>query len=165
VPITHDGVRWFVLALWVGCSLAGGVLAYRLTHRIWLALLVQALSFHMLDPLVDEPGHPISLVAALLAAFALVANLSGKKSTGFVQAILAGTLLGMLCMTKINLGLFAIAATGTAWIYCSPGDLFGRVLRWMAALLFGALGVVLVKPVWPSETRLGSWATARGGRQ
>jgi hypothetical protein len=153
-PITHDGIRWIVLVLWVGSSIAGGAIAYRLTHRIWVALLVQALSFHPLDGLADEPGHPISLVAALLAAFALVVNWPRENKVGRVQAILAGTILGMLCMTKINLGLFAVAAAGTAWVYCSPRDVFGRALRWIAALLFCSFAVVLVGPSWPPETRL-----------
>ena len=154
VPITHDGLRWLVLVLWVGSSLAGSVIAYRLTRRIWVALLVQALSFHMLHGLIAEPGHPISLVAALVAALALVVNSSRENKPGRVQAILAGTILGMLCMTKINLGLFAVAAAGTAWVYCSPRDGWGRALRWIAAFLFCSFAVVLVKPVWPPETRL-----------
>ena len=153
-PITHDGLRWIVLVLWVGSSLAGGVVAYRLTRRIWVALLVQAVSFYMLDGLADEPGHPVSLAAALLAAFALVVIWPRENKVGRVQAILAGTILGMLSMTKINLGLFAIAALGTAWVYCSPRDVFGHALRWIAAFLFCSLGVVLVRPFWPAETRL-----------
>jgi hypothetical protein len=154
VPMTHDGIRWIVLALWVGSSLAGSAIAYRLTHRIWVALLVQALSFQMLDPLADEPGHPISLVAALVAAFVLVVNSSRKDKVDRVRAILAGTILGMLIMTKINLGLFAVAAAGTAWVYCSPRDVFGQSLRWITAFIFCSLAVVLVRPVWPPETRL-----------
>jgi hypothetical protein len=154
VPITHDGIRWVVLVLWVGSSLAGSAIAYRLTRRVWVALLVQALSFQMLDPLADEPGHPISLVAALMAAFALVVNSRRGEKGDRVRAILTGTILGMLIMTKINLGLFAIAAAGTAWVYCSPRDVFGKSLRWITAFLFCSLAVVLVRPVWPPETRL-----------
>jgi hypothetical protein len=174
-PITHDGIRWIVLVLWVGSSLAGSAIAYRLTKRIWVALLVQALSFHMLDALAEEPGHPISLVAVLLAALALGLNWPRKNRVGRVQAILAGTILGMLCMTKINLGVFAVAAVGTAWIYCSPRDLWGRRLRWITAFLFCSLGVLLVKPYWPLETRflflalflctlLAGLISARGGK-
>lgn len=153
VPMTHDGLRWMVLVIWVGSSLAGSAIAYRLTRRIWVALFVQALSFHMLHRLIAEPGHPISLVAALVAALALVVNSPRENEPGRVQAILAGTILGMLCMTKINLGLFAVAAAGTAWIYCSPRDVLGRALRWLAAFLFCSLAVVLVQPAWPPETR------------
>jgi hypothetical protein len=154
VPMTHDGIRWVVLVLWVGSSLAGSAIAYRLTRSIWVAFLVQALSFQMLDPLADEPGHPISLVAALVAAFALIVNSPREDKMGRVRAILAGTILGMLIMTKINLGLFAVAAAGTAWVYCSPRDVFGQSLRWITAFLFCALALVLVRPVWPAETRL-----------
>jgi hypothetical protein len=154
VPITHDGIRWIVLVLWVVSSLAGSVIAYRLTRRIWVALLIQALSFQMLDPLADEPGHPISLVAVLVAVFALVMNSPREDKVGRVRAILAGTILGMLIMTKINLGLFTVAAAGTAWVYCSPRDVFGQWLRWITAFLFCSLAVVLVRPVWPPEMRL-----------
>ena len=85
VPITHDGLRWIVLVLWVGSSLAGSAIAYRLTRRIWVALLVQALSFQMLDPLAEEPGHPVSLVAALVAAFALVVNSPREDKVGRIN--------------------------------------------------------------------------------
>jgi len=153
-PITHDGIRWIVLVLWVGSSLAASAIAYRMTHRIWVALLVQALSFHMLDALAEEPGHPISLSVALLATLALVVNSWRENKAGRAQGLLAGTILGMVSMTKINLGLFAIAAVGTAWVYCSPRDVFGRALRWITAFLFCSLSVVLVRSSWPSDTRL-----------
>lgn len=153
VPISHDGVRWIVLVLWVGSSVAAGALAYRFAQRVWVALLVQAVSFHMLEALVGEPGHPISLAVGLLAALALVGNSLRESMEGRAQAILMGTILGLLAMTKINLGLFAIAAVGTAWVYCSPPDLFGRLLRWTAAVFFGVLGVLLVKPPWSPDMR------------
>lgn len=174
-PITHDGIRWIVLVLWVGSSLASGVVAYRLTRRIWVALLVQAFSFHMLDALAEEPGHPISLVAGLLAALALVVNRPRENEAGRVQAILSGTILGMLCMTKINLGLFAVAALGTAWVYCSPRNVFGRAARWITAFLFCSFTGLLAKPYWPPETRfvfitvflctlIAALVSARGGK-
>jgi hypothetical protein len=153
VPITHDSIRLIVLVFWVGSSIAAAVLAYRITQRVWVALLVQAICFHALETLVGEPGHPISLAVGLLAALALAGNSLPESLERRGQAILMGTILGLLAMTKINLGLFAIAAVGTAWVYCSPPDLFGRLLRWTAAVSFGALGVLLVKPPWPPETR------------
>lgn len=153
VPITQDGIRLIVLVFWVSSSVAAGALAYRIAQRVWVALLVQAVSFHVLDPLVWEPGHPISLVAVLLAALALVANSLRENKENRAAAILMGTILGLLTMTKINLGVFAIAAIGTAWVYCSPPDLLGRRLRWTVAFFFGALGALLVKPAWPPEQR------------
>src|SRR4051794_27818589 len=38
VPITHDGVRWITLVFWIGSSFSAGMLAFRVTHRIWTAL-------------------------------------------------------------------------------------------------------------------------------
>ena len=153
VPISHDGIRLVVLVFWVGGSVAAGALAYRVAQKVWVALLVQAVCFHVLDPLVWEPGHPISLVAVLLVALALAANSLRENKENRAAAILMGTILGLLTMTKINLGVFAIAAIGTAWVYCSRPDLLGRVLRWTVAFTFGALGALLVKPAWPPEQR------------
>ena len=64
VPITHDGIRWVVLVLWVASSIAGAILAFRLTGRIWMAILAQLICFHALDRLAWEPGHPLSLIIA-----------------------------------------------------------------------------------------------------
>ncbi len=154
VPITHDGIRWVALALWVGSALAAGVSAFRVTRRIWVGLLVQALSFEALNFLVDEPGHPISLVAALLSALVLVLNWPREDTLGRLPAVSAGMFLGLLTMTKINLGLFALAGAGTAWIYCSPPDRWGHALRWLSGFLFCVMSIVLVQPPWPPEIRL-----------
>lgn len=117
VPITHDGIRWVVLVLWVGSSIAAGTLAYRSAQRIWIALLVQAVSFHMLAGLVGEPGHPISLAGGLLATIALVGNSWRETRHGRAQAFLMGTFLGLLTMTKINLGLLASPPSAPPWSF------------------------------------------------
>ena len=154
VPINHDGIRCVVLVLWVGSSVATGALAYRLAQSVWVALLVQAVSFHMLRVLVGEPGHPISLAVALLAAIAFVGSSFRESLKSRAQALLIGAFLGLLTMTKINLGLFAVAAIGTSWVYCLPSDPLTRVLRWSAAFTFGAMGVLLVEAsIWSPERR------------
>lgn len=152
VPITHDGIRWVVLIFWVFNSIAGAIVAFRLTGRIWIALLAQALCFHVLESLVGEPGHPLSLVMACFGSLALC--LTGGKSEQriFWQPVAIGTLLGALLMTKINLGIFAVAAVGTALIYRSPLDRWGKVLRGAAAFLFVGM-VLLIRTGWPVEVR------------
>ena len=144
VPITHDGIRWVVLVLWVFSSIAGAILAFRLTGRIWIALMAQLLCFHVLKSLVGEPGHPLSLIVACFGSLALC--LAGEKSEQprFWQPITIGTLLGALLMIKINLGIFALAAVGTALIYRSPLDMWGKVLRCAAAFLFAST-LLLIK--------------------
>jgi hypothetical protein len=80
--------------------------------------------------------------------------LTGGKSEQriFWQPIAIGTLLGALLMTKINLGIFAVAAVGTALIYRSPLDRWGKVLRGAAAFLFVSM-VLLIRTGWPVEVR------------
>jgi hypothetical protein len=152
VPITHDGIRWVVLIFWVFSSIAGAILAFRLTGRIWIALLAQALCFHVLESLVGEPGHPLSLVIACFGSLALCLTGGKSEQPRFWQPIAIGTLLGLLLMTKINLGIFALAAVGTAVIYHSPLDMWGKVLRGAAALLFTSM-VLLIRTGWPVEVR------------
>jgi len=152
VPITHDGIRWVVLVLWILGSVAGAIFTFRLTGRIWMALLAQFFCFHVLKDLVEEPGHPLSLLVACFGGLALC--LAGEKSEPpkFWQPIAVGTLLGVLLMIKINLGVFALAAVGVALIYRSPLDMWGKVLRGAAAFLFASI-FALIGTGWPVEVR------------
>ena len=152
VPITHDGIRWVVLVLWVFSSVAGGILAFRLTGRIWIALLAQAFCFHVLETLLWEPGHPLSLNVACFGSLALCLIGGKSEQPRLWQPITIGTLLGALLMTKINLGIFALAAVGTALIYSSPLDMWGKVLRGAAAFLFASM-FLLIRTGWPVEVR------------
>ncbi len=153
VPMTQDGIRWVVLVIWIAITVLAGVIAFRLTQKVWLALLTQAICFHFLRALLREPGHPVSLSALPLMLLALF--LSSERSEGVTrkQALWAGALLGMLGMTKINLGLFALAAVGGALIYSAPRNGVGRALRFATAFAFPSLAVLLIKS-WPNEFRL-----------
>ncbi len=152
VPITHDGIRWVVLVFWIFASIAGAIFAFRLTGRIWIALLAQLFCFHALKSLVGEPGHPLSLVVACFGVLALC--LAGEKGeqTKFWRPLAIGTVLGVLLMIKINIGAFALAAVGAALIYRSPLDRWGQALRCAAAFLF-AIPLLLMKTGWPVEVR------------
>lgn len=154
VPITQDGIRWVVIILWTLSSVVGGLVAYRLANKIWIALLTQAFSFHELYTLDFEPGHPISLVALLLGALALALCIARDDIVNRTQTIFAGCIIGMLAMIKINLAVFAIASVWTALIYCAPRDLIGRITRWLVAVSFCGLAIVLIGSAWPREPRI-----------
>lgn len=154
VPITQDGIRWVVIILWTLSSVVSGLVAYRLANKIWIALLTQAFSFHELYTLDFEPGHPISLVALLLGALALALCVGRENVLDRTQAIIAGCIVGMLAMIKINLAVFAIASVGTALIYCAPRDLVGRITRWLVAVSFCGLAIVLIGSAWPRELQI-----------
>ena len=152
VPTTHDGIRWIVLVLWVLSSIGGAILAFRFTGRIWMAILAQLICFHTLDRMAWEPGHPLSLIIAGCGFLALC--LSGQESERpkVWQAIAIGMGLGALLTIKINIGIFAVAAVGTAWIYSLPMDVPGKALRYATALLF-AIPFLLIQTGWPAPIR------------
>ncbi len=152
VPTTHDGIRWVVLVLWVFISVTGAILAFRFTGRIWMAILAQLICFHSLDRMVWEPGHPLSLIIACLGFLTLC--LSGKENEQprLWQAIAIGMGLGALLTIKLNIGVFAVAAVGTAWIYSLPLNIPGKALRYVTALLF-AIPFLLIQTAWPAPIR------------
>jgi hypothetical protein len=117
-----------------------------------MAILAQLLCFHALDRMAWEPGHPLSLIIACLGFLAL--SLSGKESDQpkFWQAIAIGLGLGGLLTIKINIGFFALAAVGTAWIYSLPLNIPGKALRYAAAFLF-AVPFLLIQTEWPAPIR------------
>jgi hypothetical protein len=153
VPVTQDAIRWVVLALWSASSVAGAAVAFQLTGRVWISIIAQLLCFHLLYPLSGEPGHPISLVVTCLGAIAVC--LMAKKGEQLVlwQGFVTGALLGALLMIKVNLGVFALAAVGSAWVYCTPLNKLGRLLRWVVGLLFCLLPLLLIKEGWPLQAR------------
>jgi len=152
VPVTHDGIRWVVLVFWIFGSIAGAIFAFRLTGRIWIALLAQLFCFHALKSLVGEPGHPLSLIVGCFGVLALCLASHKSEQSKLWRPLAIGALLGVLLMIKINIGIFALAAVGTAVIYRAPLDNWGKVLRGAAAILFAA-PLLLIRTGWPVEVR------------
>lgn len=108
--VTNDASRLIVIVLWVGTSLSLGVAAQRLTGRLLLGLSATMAAFATLFVLVNEPMHPQGLCVLLLGGFTLLVVFGpGHRRIWFGAA--AGALLAALVMTKLNLGVFAVAAT------------------------------------------------------
>ena len=140
LSVTTDASRTIVLVIWVGTSLIFGVTAQRLTGRLSLGLTTMIAAFSALGVLANEPMHPQGLCVLLLAglAFFAVGGLRGKIGW---SGIAYGVLLAALLLTKINLGIFAIAATVVA-LAVSVEPIYRR--GWLRMLLIGAF---LVMPI------------------
>ena len=150
-PQRMTGFDGSSLVLWLFSSIAGAILAFRLTGRIWVALVGQFLCFHVLKMLALEPGHPVSLIVAIFGIIVLCLDGRKRVPPGFWSAITIGIALGALLMIKINIGLFAVAALGAAWIYHSPLDKAGKIARCITVILL-CLPLWLTR-TWPVETR------------
>jgi hypothetical protein len=140
LSVTTDASRTIVLIIWVGTSLLFGVSAQRLTGRLSLGLTAMIAAFSALAVLANEPMHPQGLCVLILGAFFFFAVKGVWGRIGW-SGIACGALLAALVLTKVNLGIFAVAATVVA-LAVSVEPIYRR--RWLRWLLIAAF---LVMPV------------------
>ena len=121
---THDSGRWLTLIVWLLASVAGGLIVLRLSRSVLLALAAQLLTFVVLGALAIEPTSTYGLSTLLLVA--LTGTATFRSARPRVTAVVIGGIVMALFLIKVNLGLFAAAATGLAW--AASFDAFGRRL-------------------------------------
>lgn len=107
--VTTDISRSLVLVLWVGTSFLYGLAAQRLSGRLLLGVTGMIAAFGSLYALANEPMHPQILCVVLLGAFTLLAAVGPTRRLAWAGAA-AGALVAALTLTKLNLGIFALAA-------------------------------------------------------
>lgn len=107
--VTTDASRTIVIVLWVAASLLYGVSVQRLTGRLALGVAGMVAAFAALVVLANEPMHPQGLCVLLLGAITLLA-VSGPGRRPAALGAAAGALLAALVLTKLNLGVYAVAA-------------------------------------------------------
>lgn len=132
--ISHDSVRLLTIVLWLLGASLNALMVYRLTSQGLLACLVLAVSTTHLVALTNEPGHPLGLSYALIAATMVLFTFMGRLRSGPFLVVL-GSLIGFLLLTKINLGIYVLLAVALVLAAGTPGAIFERVQ--------GALGVTV----------------------
>ncbi len=157
LSVTTEASRTIVLLVWVAASLLFGVAAQRLTDRLAIGLTTTTAAFAALTVLANEPMHPEGLCSLLLAGFVFCAVAGLRERVGW-SGIACGALLAALLLTKVNLGIFAIAGTVLAGAL-TIGPLYRiRPLRWLIILAFLAMPLVILgsdlKLFWVRELGL-----------
>jgi hypothetical protein len=142
--LTHDVGRLLVVAEWTATSVVVGIACERLTGSLLLGLGGSASAFGVLDVLVAEPLHPISLTVLLvaLAVAALTGPVTGRWATPL--AALLGFAVAALTLTKINLGALALAALALAAASAWPPLAARRPLAWLIGAGFAVMPLVLM---------------------
>jgi hypothetical protein len=107
--VTTDASRSIVIVIWVATSFLYGVSAQRLTGRLALGAAAMIAAFAPLVVLANEPMHPQGLCVLLLGGITLLAVSASDRNPARWGA-LAGALLAALLLTKLNLGVYALAA-------------------------------------------------------
>ncbi len=119
--VTTDASRTIVMVIWVGTSLLFGLTTQRLTGRLALGATGMVAAFATLGVLVNEPMHPHGLCALLLGGF-VVLTVREPSRRSWIGAV-SGALLAALLLTKVNLGIFAVAAFVLAAVW-TVGSLY-----------------------------------------
>jgi hypothetical protein len=136
--VTTDASRTIVIVVWVGASLLFGLSAQRLTGRLALGATGMIAAFAALGVLVNEPMHPQGLCVLLIGAFVLLAVGAPSRRLGWSGAA-AGALLAALLLTKVNIGVFAIAAVVLAAVWTVAPFSSRAWLRWAVIAAFLAM--------------------------
>ncbi|MBS1890695.1 MAG: hypothetical protein JST59_05345, partial [Actinobacteria bacterium] len=143
IPVTHDAGRNVVTVVWVLSSLGFGLGILKLTRSIVLGLGTQILTFAALEVLTNEPMHPVSLIALLLAAIVLIGAFVRERESPYAMALLGAT-VAALVLTKINVGAFAAISVALACVVSYEALWRRRWPRIVVELLFVAIPILLM---------------------
>jgi hypothetical protein len=143
ITVTHDSGRSVVMVLWVLSTLVFGLSILRLTGSILLGLGTQILTFGALEVLVNEPMHPYSSIALMLALIVAISTFVGTGRSRWAIGLL-GAVIAALVLTKINVGIFAVVSFA---LVCAVSyqQFWGR--RWpriVVEVVFVAIPVLLM---------------------
>jgi hypothetical protein len=145
----NNSARYVTVAVWLIASAASGLVAFKLSRNLWLALGAQLLTFGALSVLTNEPMSTYGLSALLLLGLAAAATFRSARPRASAAAI--GAMVAALCLIKINVGGFAALAVVLAWTASLPH-------RWRRVLLPLMVGIITALPFVLTLPLLGaSW--------
>jgi hypothetical protein len=136
--VTTDAGRSIVLVIWVGASLLFGLAVQRLTARVALGVTAMLVAFSVVFILSQEPMHAQVLAVGLLAIFSAIAA-AGNPRRALATGGVCGALLAALVLTKVNLGIYAVAAVFFAAVLAVEPLHRRRWVRWPVIVAFLAL--------------------------
>ncbi len=148
--VTTDASRLLVIVVWVLTSGLFGLAVQRLSGRLLLGLVGMLVSFGILFVLVGEPMHPHGLSIALLGAFVLIL-VSGPSRRVSLAGGVVGALLAAVVLTKLNLGVYALAAVPLAAVLTIEPLYRRRWVRWPVVAVFLVMPLAVVARDLSSE--------------
>jgi hypothetical protein len=128
VGLTNDAVRFLTLFHWIGISGLYGWFVHRAGGSTLLTSAAFVLAFMHLGPIVNEPGHPQGLCGLLVATALVLCSFVGRHNILRAMA-LAGLVIGLLGMIKINLGVYLFLAVSMALLTSAEASRVTGVLR------------------------------------
>jgi hypothetical protein len=115
LPLSHDANRMVTLICWLLSAAFGGYFIYRVSRDLVMASAAALACARLASVLASEPGHPQQLI---LPIFMLACCASVSNGRGGFGLFLLGAFGAALLFTKINVGVFYMAALANTLI-CS----------------------------------------------
>jgi len=140
LPVTHDAGRLVTLLFWLASAALGGYCVYRISRDAMLAFGAGLALMPLLRELSFEPGHPQDVILLLLMASCAVAAAGGNTMPGLLGAFGAA-----LVFTKINVGVFFLAAVGHALLCRLPASRTRSMVQGIALLFAVGVPVLLMR--------------------
>ncbi|HEX2854930.1 MAG TPA: hypothetical protein VHO24_16975 [Opitutaceae bacterium] len=147
-PVDHTAARLLTLGFWIGTAVCCAGFVLRQTGSRSLTLFALTTTFLYLYFITDEPFHPGSLVFFLLALSLLATTeLLGRERLKSAAAV-AGLTGAILLLTKINVGVFYVAALGTWALLHTVPSRWQRSAGIVAVTSLVLLAAALMHTLW-----------------
>ncbi len=144
LPVSHDGGRILTLLYWIASSATAWFITYRLTRHALLSSVAFLATVLMAMVLKNEPGHPDELILLLTEiALGLAVLVRSEKSTWVL--LLTGAVGAFLTLTKINIGIFFLAAVSFSCVSLMPRGTLRNVLFFLGAIPALLMPIVLMR--------------------
>lgn len=141
LDVTTDASRIIVLLIWVGSSLLFGLSVQRISGRVALGVAAMLVAFNVVFILTQEPMHAQVLAILLLSVFTAIVTAVDTRRLAWAGGI-CGALLAGLVLTKVNLGIYAVAAVAFAAVLGVQPLYRRRWVCWPVIVAFLALPFV-----------------------
>ena len=105
LPVTHDSGRLVTLLIWLASGGLGAWFVYRISRDTVLASAAGLACVVLVRDLSFEPGHPQQWILLILMLACCAATIPGTAGL-----LIPGALGAALFFTKINVGVFYLAA-------------------------------------------------------
>lgn len=148
---TNTTGRFITLLCWLFSAGASALLVWRLTRSLAWTGFTLGLTFFHLHLMMSEPSHPGGFIAVLVAAGAALGAGQIQRGAFRALAVTTGLIGAALLLTKINVGVFFLAAAG-AWFVVQLRDPMparlgsGLAAAALLALPFGLMRAGLGEP-------------------
>jgi hypothetical protein len=109
----------------------------------------------ILDPVMNDPGHPHDLCGLLMIACPLLASFATTARRFTLVAAALGCIAGCLMLSKINIGILMAIALGSSLLIVSKRS---DVSRWFFIVSLPSLFLAVLVLLWPRLDEL--WVQA-----